>query len=116
MPIARRSLASALALGALAAAAPASAQSCRAREIMASQCTWFALEEIGGSLAAAARAQQEATSDLIGGCSPKAYQMILLRGTGLSDEVVSRLRPQGLRDEASVRTQCLAEARRVMAR
>jgi hypothetical protein len=77
---------------------------------MVSQCTWFALEELGGAKAEAARAQREATSTLIDGCSPKEYQMVLLRGTGLSDPVVSRLRAAGSRDVALVQRECGAVA------
>jgi hypothetical protein len=90
--------------------APASAQGCRAQQIMASQCTWFALEELGGSKSAAAQAQHEATSTLINGCSQGEYQMVLLRGTGLSDRVVARLRFGGTREVAAVRRECAAQA------
>ena len=89
---------------------PAAAQACRAQQIMTSQCTWFALEELGGSKSAAAQAQREATSTLIDGCSQGEYQMVLLRGTGLSDPVVARLRSRGSRDAASVRRECAAQA------
>ena len=92
------------------------AQSCRAREIMTSQCAWFALEEVGGSKQAAAQAEQEATSGLIAGCSQGEYQMMLLRGTGMTQTVVGRLRTTGTRDTASVRAACAAEARRMAAR
>ena len=105
-----------LALAAGGLATPSRAESCRAQEIMASQCTWFALEELRGSKAEMAKAQQEATSTLINGCSPKEYQMILLRGTGLSDPVVSRLRASGTRDVAAVRRECGAVASQMAGR
>jgi hypothetical protein len=105
---------------ALAAALPATpsraAEGCRAHQIMVSQCTWFALEELRGSKAEMVKAQQEATSTLIDGCSPKEYQMVLLRGTGLSDPVVSRLRASGTRDVASVRRECGAVAGQMIGR
>jgi hypothetical protein len=94
----------------------ASAQSCRAQAIMTSQCAWFALEELGGSKQAAAQAQDEATSGLIAGCSQGEYQMVLLRGTGLTQTVIQRLRTTGTRDTAAVRAACAAEARRMAAR
>ena len=94
----------------------ASAQSCRAQAIMTSQCAWFALEELGGSKQAAAQAQNEATSWLIAGCSQGEYQMVLLRGTGLTQAVIERLRVTGTRDTAAVRAACAAEARRMAAR
>jgi hypothetical protein len=83
---------------------------------MTSQCAWFALEEVGGSKQAAAQAEQEATSGLGGGCSQGEYQMVLLRGTGMAQDVVLRLRTDGIRDTASVRAACAAEARRMAAR
>jgi hypothetical protein len=105
---------------ALAASGPATpshaSESCRAQAIMVSQCTWFALEELGGSKADIARAEQEATATLIRGCSPKEYQLVLLRGTGLSEPVVSRLRAGGNRDAASVRRECGAVAGQVAGR
>jgi hypothetical protein len=88
------------------------AQICRSEQIMTSQCTWFALEELGGSKAAAAQAQREATSTLIEGCSAGEYQMVLLRGTGLSDAVVRRVR-SGARTVSAIRAECAIEARRV---
>lgn len=94
----------------------ASAQSCRAREIVASQCAWFALEEVGGSKQAAAQAEHEATAGLIAGCSQGEYQMVLLRGTGVTRTVIQRLQAAGVRDTASVRAACAAEADRVAAR
>jgi hypothetical protein len=105
----------ALAIGALHPS-QALAQSCRAREIMTSQCAWFALEEIGGSKQAAVQAEQEATSGLVAGCSQGEYQMVLLRGTGVTQDVLQRLRTAGIRDTASVRAACDAEARRIAAR
>jgi hypothetical protein len=83
---------------------------------MTSQCAWFAIEEVGGSTQAAAQAEQEATSELLGGCSQGEYQMVLLRGTGVTQDVVQRLRTAGIRDTASVRAACAAEARRMAAR
>ena len=91
---------------------PALAQACQAQEIMTSQCAWFALEELGNP-SEAAQAEQEATSTLIGGCSAGEYQMVLLRGTGLSDPVVARLRARGTRDARAVRAECATAARRV---
>jgi hypothetical protein len=104
-------------LAAACLAMPASAaQGCRAQEIMASQCTWFALEELRGSRTEALRAQREATSTLIDGCSAGEYQMVLLRGTGLSDAVVRRLQADGNRAVPAVRSACAAEAGRVAGR
>jgi hypothetical protein len=104
-------------LAATCLAAPAmAAQSCRAQQIMASQCTWFALEELGGAKAEAAKAQREATATLIDGCSSGEYQMVLLRGTGLSDAVLQRMRASGTRTVASVRRECAAEASRMASR
>ena len=97
-------------------ATPSLAHGCRAQQIMASQCTWFCLEEIGGSKRAAAQAQREATSTLIDGCSQGEYQMVLLRGTGLSDGVVARLRTSRKPDPAMVRAECAAAAQQVAAR
>ena len=91
------------------------AQGCRAREIMTSQCAWFALEELGDR-GEAAQAEQEATSTLIGGCSAGEYQMVLLRGTGLSDAVVARARARGTCNAGIVRAECAAAAGRVAAR
>ena len=107
-----------LAMFALCALQPtqAVAQSCRAREIMTSQCAWFALEEVGGSKQAAAQAEHEATAGLIAGCSQGEYQMVLLRGTGMTRTVVQQLQAAGVRDTASVRAACAAEARRMVAR
>lgn len=90
---------------------PGAAQTCRAQQIMTSQCTWFALEELGGNKAAAKQAEREATSSLIDGCSAGEYQMVLLRGTGLSDVAVNDLRSRGTRDPASVRAACATAAR-----
>jgi hypothetical protein len=83
---------------------------------MTSQCAWFALEEVGGSKQAAAQAEQEATSGLVDGCSQGEDQMVLLRGTGMTQDVVQRLRTAGVRDTASVGAACAAEARRMAAR
>ena len=69
---------------------PASAQGCRAQQIMTSQCTWFALEELGTNKQAAEQAEQEATSTLVQGCSQGEYQMVLLRGTPLANRVIAR--------------------------
>jgi hypothetical protein len=95
---------------------PASAQSCRAQQIMTSQCTWFALEELRADKAAAKQAETEATSTLVAGCSQGEYQMVLLRGTPLADRVVARVRRGGSRDVATVRRECAAEASRAAAR
>jgi hypothetical protein len=103
------------AVGALAPT-DAFAQSCRAREIMTSQCTWFALEEVGGSKEAAAQAEKEATSGLIAGCSQGEYQMVMLRGTAVTRTVIPRLQAAGIRDTAAVRAECAAEARRIVGR
>jgi hypothetical protein len=91
------------------------AETCRAREIMTSQCTWFALQDLRGDRRAAAQAEKEATSNLIGGCSPGQYQMVLLRGNGLADAVAADLHRRGTRDPASVRAACRAEAGKVSA-
>lgn len=102
-----RAIRSAVLIGLGLMASPSgAAESCRVQQIMASQCTWFALEELRGSKAEAAKAQHEATSTLIDGCSSKEYQMVLLRGTGLSDAVVNRLRAAGSSDVARVRREC----------
>jgi hypothetical protein len=98
------------------AAAPGLAQGCRAKQIMTSQCTWFALDELGADKKASAQAENEATSALVGGCSQGEYQMVLLRGTGLADGVVTRLRARGARDAAAVRAECAAAAGRVAGR
>src|SRR5437762_2933281 len=71
--------------------APTSAQSCRAQQIMTSQCTWFVLDKLGTDKQAAQQAESEATSTLIDGCSQGEYQMVLLRGTPLADRVSARL-------------------------
>ena len=97
-------------------ASPASAQGCRAKQIMTSQCTWFALDELGTDKKAAAKAQHEATSTLVRGCSQGQYQMVLLRGTGLSDGVVARLRARRARNVAAVRAECAAEASKIAGR
>jgi hypothetical protein len=107
------------ALGLLALCAfptQAMARSCRAQAIMTSQCAWFALEELGGSKQAAAQAQDEATSGLIAGCSQGEYQLVLLRGTGLTQAVIERLRASGTRETAAVRAACAAEAGRMAVR
>jgi len=104
-----------LALLAAAPAQDAAAQTCRARQIMTSQCTWFALEELGGSSSVAAKAQNEATSELIDGCSQGQYQMVLLRGTGLTRDVIERLRARGVRETAAIQAECAAEAARLAA-
>lgn len=96
--------------------AEAHAQSCRVQQIMASQCTWFALEELGGDRAAAKRAETLATSTLIDGCSPGQYQMVLLRGTGVTQAAIDRLRARGARDVGTVQAECAAAAGRVAAR
>ena len=92
---------------------PASAQGCRAQEIMTSQCTWFALEGLGTNKQAQEQAQNEATSTLVQGCSQGEYQMVLLRGTPLADRVIARVRPRGSHDAAAIRAECAAEARKV---
>src|SRR5215211_7869457 len=94
----------------------ASAQGCRAKQIMTSQCMWFALDELGTDKKAAAQAQHEATSTLVAGCSQGEYQMVLLRGTGLSDGVVARLRARGARNVSAVRAECEAEANKIAGR
>jgi hypothetical protein len=91
----------------------ATAQSCRAQEIVANQCTWLALDELGGSKSAARRAETLATSTLINGCSPGEYQMILLRGTGVTQAVMTQLRARGSRDVRTVRAACAAASARV---
>jgi hypothetical protein len=106
----------ALAAASVLASGPALAQGCRAREIMTSQCVWFALEDLGGNEQARVDAEWEATSTLVAGCSAGQYQMVLLRGTGLSDPVVARARARGTRDAGTVRAECAAEAGRVAAR
>jgi hypothetical protein len=94
-------------------AAPALAQGCRAQQIMTSQCTWFALQELGGNKQAADQAEREATSTLVKGCSQGEYQMVLLRGTPLADRVAARFRSRGGHDAAAVRAECAVEARRI---
>lgn len=86
------------------------AQSCRARAIIASQCTWFVLDEVGGDRRASAQAQREATSTLIAGCSQGQYQMVLLRGTGITDSVLRTVKSQGIRDTRTIRATCRAAA------
>jgi hypothetical protein len=95
---------------------PTSAQGCRAQEIMTSQCTWFALEELRTNKQAAAEAEREATSTLVQGCSQGEYQMVLLRGTPLADRVIARVRSRGSHDAAAVRAECAAEARKIRVR
>ncbi len=95
---------------------PASAQGCRAQEIMTSQCTWFALEELRTSKQAAEQAEREATSTLVQGCSQGEYQMVLLRGTPLADRVIARFRSRGGHDAAAIRAECAAEARKIVVR
>ena len=92
--------------------APAAAQGCRAQQIMTSQCTWQALEELGTNKQAADEAEREATSTLVQGCSQGEYQMVLLRGTPLADRVIARFRSRS-HDAAAVRAECAAEARKV---
>jgi hypothetical protein len=92
------------------------AQGCRAQQIIASQCTWFALEELGGDTSAAKRAEKLATSTLIAGCSPGQYQMVLLHGTGATQVAIDRLRARGVRETAIVHSECTTEASRVLAR
>jgi hypothetical protein len=94
----------------------ARAQSCRAQQIIASQCTWLALEELGGDKGAAKRAEKLATSTLINGCSPGQYQMILLHGTEATQAVIDRLQARGSREVAIVHSACTAAASRVVAR
>ena len=97
-------------------ATPAGARGCRAQQIIASQCTWFALEELGGDASAAKRAEKLATSTLINGCSPGQYQMVLLHGTEATQAAVSRLRARGSREVAIVHSECTAAASRSVAR
>ncbi|HEY8565445.1 MAG TPA: hypothetical protein VIL65_08095 [Beijerinckiaceae bacterium] len=107
-----RSIACVLGVAAIATilAPPASAQSCRAQAIMASQCTWPVLEEFGTDARAAKRAEQAATSGLIDGCTPGQYQMVLLRGTDVTQTVAQRLRSLSATDARSVQTACQAAA------
>jgi hypothetical protein len=91
----------------------AAAQTCRAQQIITNQCIWFALTELGGDAAEAKRAEELATSTLIGGCSPKEYQMVLLRGTDVTQRTIARLRAQGVRDIRTVQSACAAAARRI---
>jgi hypothetical protein len=98
------------------AATRADAASCRAQQIMASQCTCFALEELGGDRSAAKRAETLATSTPIDGCSPGQYQMVLLRGTGATQSAIDRLRARGARDVGSVQAECAAAAGRIASR
>ena len=95
---------------------PTSAQGCRAQQIMTSQCTWFALQELGTNKQAADETEREATSTLVQGCSQGEYQMVLLRGTPLADWVIARVRSRGSHDAAAVRAECAAEARKMGAR
>ena len=62
------------------AATKAAAESCRAHQIMSNQCTWLALEELGGDRSAAERAEKLATSTLIDGCSPGQYRWCCCAG------------------------------------
>jgi hypothetical protein len=98
------------------AATKAAAESCRAHQIMSNQCTWLALEELGGDRSAAERAEKLATSTLIDGCSPGRYQMVLLRGTAVTQSAVVRLRARGARDVQTVQAECAAQASRVALR
>lgn len=66
----------------------ASAQTCRALEIMTSQCVWFALDALKIDPAASKQAETDATSTLVAGCSQGEYQMALLRGRPLADRAV----------------------------
>jgi hypothetical protein len=91
---------------------PAFAQGCRAQQIMTSQCTWFALQELKTNKQAEEEAEREATSTLVQGCSQGEYQMVLLRGTPLADKVIARFRSRS-HDAAAVRAECAAEARKV---
>ena len=94
-------------------ATQAGAQSCRAQQIMMNQCTWFALEELGGRRSAAKAAEKLATSSLIDGCSPGEYQMVLLRGTAVTQTAAGRLRARGARDVGTVQSECAVAAARV---
>lgn len=94
-------------------AGSASAQACRALEITTSQCTWMVLQEIGGDRRAAAQAEQEATSTLIDGCSQGEYQMVLLRGTGVTDAAAKVVRSRRARDPRQVRSICASIAAQV---
>jgi hypothetical protein len=94
----------------------AGAQGCRTQQIIASQCTWLALEELGGDTSAAKRAERLATSTLIDGCSPGQYQMVLLHGTGATQAAIDRLRARGAREVTIVHSECTAAASRVVAR
>jgi hypothetical protein len=80
---------------------------------MASQCVWFALDELKIDPAASKQAEAEATSTLVAGCSQGEYQMVLLRGNSLSDRAVASLRKS---KAAAVRRECAAQASRVGAR
>jgi hypothetical protein len=96
-------------------ATPTSAQTCRAQEIMTSQCTWFALDELKIDPAASKQAETEVTSTLVAGCSQGEYQMVLLRGNSLADRAVANL-GKSKPDAAAVRRECAAQATRVGAR
>jgi hypothetical protein len=96
-------------------ATKAAAESCRAHQIISNQCT-FALEELGGDRSAAKRAEKLATSTLIDGCSPGQYQMVLLRGTAVTQSAVERLRARGARDVQAVQAECAAQTSRVALR
>jgi hypothetical protein len=116
-PVMRTLQLSAVGLARVAGLMPiqARAQSCRAQQIIASQCTWFALAELGGDKGAAKRAEKLATSTLIDGCSPGQYQMVLLHGTEATQVTIARLRARGSREVATVRAECTAEASHVVA-
>ena len=94
----------------------ATAQGCCGQAIIASQCTWFALEELGVDASAAKRAEKLATSTLINGCSPGQYQMVLLQGAGATQAAIDRLRARGARETAIVHSECTAAASHVVAR
>jgi ethanolamine ammonia-lyase large subunit len=83
---------------------------------MTSQCTWFVLEKFGTDKQAADQAEREATLTLVEGCSQGEYQMVLLRGTPLADRVIARLQSRGRHDDAAVRAECAAEARKIKVR
>jgi len=102
-------------LGALSAR-DAHAQTCRAQQIITNQCVWFALAELGGDPAEAKRAEELATSTLVEGCSRGEYQMVLLRGTDVTQRTIERLRARGARDTRTVQLECAAAAKRVAAR
>jgi hypothetical protein len=94
----------------------AQAQTCRAQQIITNQCIWFALTELGGDLTEAKRAEQLATSTLVAGCSRGEYQMVLLRGTDITQRTIDRLRARGARDTRTVQVECAAAAKRAVSR